>query len=55
MMQMKIKEYRKELIEDQLATVRSLNDESFRVKLNYGYVEKYRADNAWNLLNQMMF
>lgn len=44
------KEYRKKLIEDQLATVRSLNDESFRVKLHYRYVEKYRADNAWNFI-----
>lgn len=33
-----------------MATVRSLNDESFRVKLHYRYVEKYRADNAWNFI-----
>lgn len=41
------KEYRKELIKEQLQEVRGLNDDSFRVKLHYRYVEKYRADSAW--------
>ena len=27
-----------------------MNDDSFRVKLHYRYVEKYRADSAWSFI-----
>lgn len=44
------KEYRKELIKEQVQEVCDLNDDSFRVKLHYRYVEKYRANNVWNFI-----
>lgn len=42
--------YRQELVEDLISGVRELNDDSFRVKLHYKYVEKYRNKDAWQNL-----
>lgn len=43
-------EYRKALVKSQLEEIRSLNDESFRVKLHHRYVETYRSEEAWLLI-----
>ncbi len=43
--------YRDELVDDFLAKIRELNDDSFRVKLNLQYVEKYRNKDIWQSLD----
>ena len=44
------KEYRNQLIEEQVQVLQKLDDESFRVKLHYRYVEKYREKKAWTYI-----
>lgn len=42
--------YRKELLNDLVGSVRSLNEENFRVKMHLRYVEIYKNKDAWNSL-----
>lgn len=42
--------YRKLLIDELSGQVKSLNQESFRVKQNIQYVDKYRNEDNWNAL-----
>ncbi|MCT4606895.1 MAG: DEAD/DEAH box helicase family protein [Marinisporobacter sp.] len=45
--------YREELVEELLSSVRSLNEESFRVKMHMRYVETYKNKDAWQKLGTM--
>ena len=45
--------YREELVKDLLANVRILNDDSFRVRMHFKYIEKYRNKDAWNSLDTL--
>ncbi|MGB3926454.1 MAG: DEAD/DEAH box helicase family protein [Caldicoprobacterales bacterium] len=45
--------YREELVKDLLASVRILNDDSFRVRMHFKYIEKYRNKDAWNSLDTL--
>lgn len=40
-------DYRKELVDNMLSMVKGLNDDSFRVKRHFKYVEKYRNPDNW--------
>jgi type I restriction enzyme R subunit len=43
--------YREDVVKDLLSSVRSLNDDSFRVRMHFKYVEKYRNKDSWNSLD----
>lgn len=44
------KEYRNQLVEEQMQVLRKMDDTSFRVKLHYRYVEKYIEKKAWTYI-----
>lgn len=43
--------YRDELVDEMLTRIRGLNEDSFRVRLNLQYVEKYRNKDVWQNLD----
>lgn len=47
--------YRESLLDDVLASVRALNEDSFRVKMNLKYVHKYKNQDAWTSLGAVSF
>lgn len=47
--------YREILLDDALASVRALNEDSFRVKMNLKYVHKYKNQDAWTSLGAVSF
>ena len=47
--------YRESLLDDVLANVQALNEDSFRVKMNLKYVHKYKNQEAWASLGAVAF
>ena len=47
--------YRESLLDDVLASVRALNEDSFRVRMNLKYVHKYKNQDAWTSLGAVSF
>ena len=47
--------YRESLINDVLASVHALNEDSFRVKMNLKYVHKYKNQESWASLGAVSF
>lgn len=47
--------YRESLINDVLASVRALNEDSFRVRMNLKYVHKYKNQESWASLGAVSF
>jgi type I restriction enzyme, R subunit len=47
------KTYRKELLDDVLAGVSSLNEDSFRVRMELHFVHKYKNTDEWNALGTL--
>ena len=45
-----LQKYRQLLIDELCGKVKSLNQESFRIKQNIQYVDKYRNENNWKVL-----
>ncbi|MBW0762232.1 DEAD/DEAH box helicase family protein [Mammaliicoccus lentus] len=45
-----LQKYRQLLIDELCGQVKALNQESFRVKQNIEYVDKYKKENSWNAL-----
>ena len=47
--------YRESLLDDVLASVRALNEDSFRVRMNLKYVHKYKNQESWASLGAVSF
>ena len=47
--------YRESLLDDVLASVQALNEDSFRVKMNLKHVHKYKNQEAWTSLGAVSF
>ena len=47
--------YRESLLDDVLTSVRALNEDSFRVKMNLKYVHKYKNQESWASLGAVSF
>ncbi|MDO4926292.1 MAG: DEAD/DEAH box helicase family protein [Turicibacter sp.] len=47
--------YRESLLNDVLASVRALNEDSFRVRMNLKYVHKYKNQESWASLGAVSF
>ena len=47
------KNYRAELLDDVLASVESLNEDNFRVRMHLNFVHKYKNKEIWNALGSL--